>query len=524
MEAVQFDQLPDLCLRKIFGFLKLRDRANCRAVNRQFKFYAEQIRVDELIVKEAPYFGPKGVVMKPTPLFEFYDRHNQREVVCRASTITSDQLEMARSSPFKLDQLKSLFLYTEVDFDSVLKLFSGLKQLEHLDLEAYDGSSREAKPLVLPNLKVLYVRSVWFGRTFWLNTPKLEVLMYPAIKRVRVEQPETIKRIECNIEVRRDIIEVTNNLALFKNLQVWICHCSQGPPYLDDFHLSDLKNLRELQIHSELQDDALLSTLVGLMHQRTESKRDELKLYLGEVLLVDAKQLEDYKALSPLLFMFKNLPLLRSYSYPSVAEVNYNELMKLGVQLSSDFFDRFPGIRRLIATGPVKRDRFEWFLQNAAAVRGLWLTNTSLDQTALDRLPVLNNRLTWLKVNVSSNLITNFDFVLQFEQLRGFKTNRDLGSLDLAAKAFRQLNKLKSFCFRSGSEHVKIDRCPSKNNYSLDFCEEGRFRPVRSIETGLSWSKLIALYDQRMAAPASQSQRKRAASTAFKSEATPRRS
>ena len=48
MEAVQFDQLPYL---KIFGFLKLRDLAKCRAVNRQFKDYAE-IAVDELAVSD----------------------------------------------------------------------------------------------------------------------------------------------------------------------------------------------------------------------------------------------------------------------------------------------------------------------------------------------------------------------------------------------------------------------------------------------------------------------------------------
>ena len=50
-DGVQLDQLPYLCLRKIFSFLKLRDLANCWAVNRLFKSYADQVQVDELVVE-----------------------------------------------------------------------------------------------------------------------------------------------------------------------------------------------------------------------------------------------------------------------------------------------------------------------------------------------------------------------------------------------------------------------------------------------------------------------------------------
>ena len=198
---------------------------------------------------------------------------------------------------------------------------------------------------------------------------------------------------------------------------------------------------------------------------------------------------------------FKNYRLLRRDSYPAVTFVNFNKLMELDVELSSDFFDRFPRIQELIATGPVERDRFEWFLLNATAVRELELTNTSLDQTFMDRLPKMNSRLTGLEVNESSRLITDFNFVLQFEQLQLFETDRELGSLDLAAQAFRQLNELQIFHFRAGSEIVQIDRLSSiKSAYNLEFTPENCGASTRPFcKKNLKWTELVALYDQRRA-------------------------
>ena len=41
MSAIQFDHLPYLCLKRIFGFLDPPDLVRCRRVNRQFKFFAD---------------------------------------------------------------------------------------------------------------------------------------------------------------------------------------------------------------------------------------------------------------------------------------------------------------------------------------------------------------------------------------------------------------------------------------------------------------------------------------------------
>ena len=477
MDPVQFDQLPYLCLKKIFSFLNLRDLTTCRAVSRQFKAYAEEIGVDQLVV------NVKGTRCKIW-CQSWYQTGRPIDYKCSISPKAfASSLE---SSPFKLDQqLKFLHLhlnYLIIRSDISLEILSEFKQLRHLELRGVGGS----RTLIQPNLKVLDVLS-YPNASYVLKTPKLEVLMCRNISSIQAEHPETIKKIECDCEPG----DPMTGLASFENLQILICN-RIGGRVPDGIRLSNWRHLKELQIRSKssVRFKDFQSSLVNLMRQRTESKREDLKLYVDEVLLVDAKQLEDHRA-GRNLFRMKYYRLLRCDTYPDVTYVHFNELMKLNVELSSDFFDRFPRIQRLAACGPVDRDRFEWFLQNAPAVRELSLQDTSLDSAFMNRLPQINNRLTRLKVNESPGLTADLNFVLQFKQLTEFLTDCELDSLDFPAKAFRRLNKLQSFFFRASStKYVHIGRDSLKNDYFLE---------ISSVifQKNLDWAQLVALYDQR---------------------------
>ena len=507
MEPVQFDELPDVCLRKILGFLNLRDLVKFRAVSRQFKAYAEETPVELTVSDRRTSCGF---------WCEWYDTDRQIEL---GSSISPNVFDSVRSS-LKLDQqLKFLHVHlqrTPADFD--IEILNTFKQLVHLELGLRPRKNQLT--LTLPNLKVLNVRFGLDKCSFVLKTPKLEILVCFLITNIRAEHPETIKRIEC------DCLD-TNDLAPFENLQVLICHC--GFDVLDGIRLSNWSALNELHIRSESLEevaedepdfDEFRSSLLNLMRNRTKSKREELKLYLEEVLLVNpVEQLAGCfqhpytidgftgKKTSKLthgkdLWLLKNFRLLHRDSYPHLTLVRFGELMKLDVELSGDFFDRFPRIRVLVVSGPVDRDRFEWFLQHATAVRKLVLNNASLDQTFMDRLPQINDRLTSLTVNESC-LIKNFDFILQLKQLREFETDRRLDSLDLPERAFRQLNELERFDFRAGREGAQIGRCSRiKNDYSLRFYAK-KNEPSGSQtfrRDNLNWAELVTLYDQRRGA------------------------
>ena len=91
---------------------------------------------------------------------------------------------------------------------------------------------------------------------------------------------------------------------------------------------------------------------------------------------------------------------------------------------------------------PVDRE-FECFLQNAVALRALValeLTETTPEQ-AVHGPPAQAQQPTWLKVNES--LVTNFNFVLQFEQLEVFQTDRP--PIGFVSNRFPAIGKVEVF-------------------------------------------------------------------------------
>ena len=391
-------------------------------------------------------------------------------------------------SPFKLNkQLNFLHLHLERNYDwnSFFKYLNDFEQLIQLELNV-NAYIRDPFTLILPNLNVLYVRGcIHHNTSFVLNTPKLEVLDCGEISNVQVEHPETIKQLKCDFSFD------ANSMAIFKKVQVLDLSCTNS--YFDGFTLTNWPELKELHLSIDGHDDFLekrkkweeISARVSSVFDQ-KVKRKELKFYLHDVLMVNYKQLDDYD-LELELFWMKNWKLLRC-KY-ALSALPFNKLMKLRVELSTEFLKQFPGIQLITATGPVvARDRFEWLLQNASEVRKLWLTNTGLEQAAMERLPKLNNRLTDLKLKKCQ--INNFDFVLQFEQLQNFETDQKFDSLNWAAKAFRELKQLKEVNFRTNIGPVRIYRS-AEDKYMLSI--------QRDHQWDLKWDELVLFYDQKRA-------------------------
>ena len=507
MNATKLDQLPDLCLRKIFAFLRLRDRVKCRAVCRLFKFYADETRVDELVVKS--WYSSYD-----------YDRScSDYQGRCDVWYLTDRKIDFSNSisvvgffsmrSSLKLNQrLKFLHVHLGYPDDFDFKLFDDLNQLVHLEIRI-ECSANTPKTLALPNLKVLDVKNFWVK--YILNTPKLEVLACESIEKTQVEHPETIKRLACKYRVDPVV-------SKFKNLKV-LTFLNAGHYELCPISLSDWKHLKELNLtmvpsgYGQDKYEQLMSWVVSLMRQRADLQRDELKLYLADVLLVDEKQLHWTQANSEDLRL-KNPQFLRHDTYPNVSELRFERLVELGVELSTEFFRRFPAIKKLTARAPFEPHSLEWFLENATELRHLILWRTLLNQTFMNRLPNIASRLNYLEVwSEGSRLITDFHFILRLEHLRTFQTDHQFDSLELVAKAYQQLKELVRVEFPVGKEKVEISRrlgyeyfealkkgsseeCP-KDEYRLFIRKENG---TRKLDRGrVKWAKLEALYDQNRA-------------------------
>ena len=474
---------------------------------RQLKFYADAVSVNDLVVNHSGSLCvyKESCIEKSRKIW-----FHTNKVIDFQNSIRLNVFTSWRLLPFQLDQLKFLHIHVDPasDLSSNFEAVNGFKQLVHLEV-VFQYYYNRSVTLTLPNLRVF---ACDFGvDACILKTPKVEVLICGQLLNnkwnefIKVEQPGTIKRLAC------DYYESWTDdfLKKLKNLEYLDCNVLKGR--LDGWKLSAWKNLKELNIeitsdycidHSSHFPD-LRRNLANLISQRKALRKKDLKLYLNDVLLLDIDQIPDslfieryaqhkrvYRAE---LLKFINYRLLRCASYPNVTSLDFVQLMDLNVELSADFFDRFPRIEHLHASDRVEPDRFEWFLRHTTALRSLALSGTLLEQRFADNLPNICRQLT--KLEIYEYNINNFDFILRFEQLEEINLWKQFDSLDFIERACRQLKNLKSFKFRA-DEWAQIIRNspPAQSDYTLQFHSDWHHKSKPTNEwKNLNWTELANL-------------------------------
>ena len=490
MQSLPIVQLPDLCLRQIFSCLDLRSLVRCRAVCRLFKLHADQVNVPELVVSDMCKYLPKLFHQK------WYTTDRSVDFECSIKEETyfcSQSLHLAHL----LQQLKFLYIYPE---NSALDYLDRCKQLVHLEILFNNYEPKDEKDgrtkLVLPSVRVLCLCNLKFAIA--LNAPRLEVLECFDIENVKFDHPETIKKLESDY---RDPVKMSE----FTNLEVFRNGFITDPRQLVQDILSNWKKLRVLDLrvsHCKLEEDrydALRIALTSILKRKASMRIEEPEVYLNDVLILQVSQLEDYEFMKrPFCFLHKNYHLMRAGAFPHVYLVNYTDLIGWHSEISNDFFDKFSSISSITANGVVDRNHFEWFIKKVTELRYLYLTDTSLDQSFLDRLPNINDQLTGLEINEKSNTSLNFDFILNFKALQRFETNQAFERpMDLAAKMIEQSEELHiSFQFRnSANEEVRIKRDSICLNGLSLFLSDVKARKSRVYRSRLSLPKLVKLYE-----------------------------
>ena len=509
MEEFKFDQLPDLCLRKIFACLRVQDLVKCRAVNGLFKNYAERTQMTEQVVRDDKHF-PYGWGR----FGSWYQRDGKIDFQDAISSKTfASSLE---SSLFRLHQQVKFLMYTRTSQSIDCKILNDLKQLVHLELDSLDDPENT---LALPNLRVLCIAN-W--ASIILEAPKLEVLRCNWMNEIQLKHPETIKQVKCSKFDKNyeDLLRLSNLEVLQTSLFV-ATELNEVPD-----RLSNLPGLKELHLEFKLysypycdSEEQFFSSLNKLLHERAASKRDDLKISLEGMLLIDGQlpnfeirkaphfdrkvDLEEWINGEEHRFRLQDYRLL-AYADTKVTELDYCEMAALNFEISSDFFERFPRIRTIIANNTVDREQFEWFLQHATELRVLKLDESTLGQAFFDCLPEIASRLIHLEVYESFGLITDFRFLLHLKQLEEFEINRAFHSFDQVATVFEQSQNLRSLSFRIDKEVVKIRRSSVfDDDYSLQFFAVERNKEAVQMfhREQLRLSEVESLYASRTASP-----------------------
>ena len=470
MSQLSIDQLPDLCLRKIFGFLKLRDLARCRSVSHLFNYYANKIPARELVVHSWNGYNPSRWYLSERPI------ESGSEISQRAfDSLQTSQLQL-------LKQLKFLYVYSFRSAD--LEFLNSCERLEHFEI----GRCSLRDTLIewtFPNLRVLSM-GVSDHLQLILKTPKLEVLRCRYLERIEFEHPETVKILECDECYDADTIV----MAKLKNLEVF--RFNVGYDALDHVPPAIWQHLKELNLRLDWTMlgigtyRALCRSLTDLLSRPKNS--EELKIYLNDVRLVRASQLEDFDFMRNQTFKFhlKNYKLLTAgRRFDDETYINYNYLVNNVEELSSDFFEKFPSIQTVEVTGPFDHDQLTWFLENTSDLRELILSSASvpdfLNNFLNNNLPNITDRLTELKVTEP----------LPVEQ-----------ALDLAAKLFQRIASFDKFESKAPwNETIAIRRDPSaKDRFELWFhAIKNEAATVTSHRTKRKWTNLVELCEKRKA-------------------------
>ena len=295
MSQLAIDQLPDLCLRRIFAFLSLRDLSTCKAVCRLFKFYADQVAVRELVVRWLFLCDdPCRWYLTDKPI-EWED------------AISPNAFESLQRSPLQVrQQLKFLHIHSFEDTNSNFQFLNACEQLIHLEIYWWQDYSPPNFECTLANLRLLSLGHSRYPPLV-LKTPRLEALQCKHLESIGFEYPETIKKLECDYNDTNAIV-----LAKFKNLEAFKCDIAGG--VLDRvLQLAVCKPLKELNLRLNWRRikrgsfETFRSSLTNLLSTSANSKSgEELKIYFDDVRLLDASQLGDYDDLTNGNFLFKN--------------------------------------------------------------------------------------------------------------------------------------------------------------------------------------------------------------------------
>ena len=446
--------LSQVCLEEIFAFLGVRDLVKCRAVCRRFKACAEATRVNELVVN---WTFPRNWYRTDRPIDD-------------SNSISLNAFSFVQSSKLNLNHLKFLFINVDHSANAAfdIGIVNVFKELLHFEVE-FEALS-----------------DVPF---FILTNPNIDVLACNRIDRVQVEHVETIRRLKCDYKADK-------HLAKFKSLEFLELQCIGAG--LSELSLLDWPFLKELSVADSDLSDEFKRSLATLMRQRTDLRREELKIYLNNVLLDDERQLEFRRGSNPSAmrdserFWIKNYKKIRPNVHPPVTSVHYNELMEIEFELFNDFFDRFREIAMVTASEPVDCRDFELFLDFAKQVVGLTLINTKLDQLFMNRLPSTNGRLTYLCIKGVTDIVSDFDFILRFDRLRTFITDSELSTFEVVGNAFRLLNEFATFRFTVDDDTVQIDRSKS---YKLQIFKGDIPTPetTQFEKGGMDWDEMLAI-------------------------------
>lgn len=297
-----FERLSDQLLQLIFEHLGIVELTRMRLVCKKWKWYLDQQKVTELVVKDHYFqindWSHIGRPVSPISVIRIDLFRSQsalfKEKLTDLPLLT--KLRRLKISSFAKDRFTK-HLYA--GFFDCLRNFIRLEQLDiELDLDMQQSITH-------PNLKILFIRFVEELDYVEIRAPMLEVLYCRGwFHMCKVAHPQSIKFLFSSFYSESKRIDLSN----FVNLERLHCNAVRD---LGRLELAKFGKLQEFKFsREELQPEDYLEIqnfLIDLVDQKLELKRDAFRVFFFNEELTD---LEFFGACS--LSAYDNAPKLEN--------------------------------------------------------------------------------------------------------------------------------------------------------------------------------------------------------------------
>ena len=488
------DDLPIEMIAELFGHLNLKDLTACSLVNKRWYSAFTACRLQKLFTSE-----------------EFCRFHLNEWSHSSRRVKESELCPLAMFNRWAEKPLLMSLKYLALAGDSFdLNKLNRFTQLVYLEIKL-DDLGEDKVNLKLLKLKFLAIYSFNQFCHLTIDCPELVELVYNGEyygdyyreaedeNLLNLKNPETIRKLHTNL--------FGVKLAPFINVECLVTY---------EFMNISMAILLSLPKLKELHYKGDIGSIIWRYPNEEEApaKIDRMKRTLREFL----EDIKKFKG-TDFRFLFAAFPLNRATldaleipvemvffrretvynenlyianyqlidpddTLEFIEELDYTRLMRTNAaeQVPMCFFNKFTGVERVVADGPVQNARhLLGFLKSLSRLTTLSLNSPLLGQEFYDQLPASARSLNDLVLR-ENKVQLNFDFIGEFPQLLRLPLNHsiDQSSVHLLSSILKHFDRLESafFYVRSNSKIFFIQKiCDSK------MCEVSNYLQTVVLET-----------------------------------------
>lgn len=431
------DDLPDLPLEKLLGYLHLTDLVRCRRVSRRWYEKISAFKVRSLCYSD---LAGGQVESKHRLVVGDFARNYLRPAEFEqffGSLLGRSMLSGLRS--FRLCDVNVNTSNREKS-SALARILQSFGQLEELDLIRVIFPPSPNEKLNLPSLRRIRLED---SDSLDLKAPRLAEI--DVLNNIR---PRLTIRYCLSVQRLLTRSDDWLNVQQLSNLQVLVCGRLRNA---GDKFLDRLKQLKELHLNGPRE------VLVKLHEQRRRLRRNSLQIFY-QGLCLDAPQdygdqiesqefdhQHKFLEVGVLRCMIANASRLAD-RLPLYQAIRYTDIESMVSRIPADFWARLSHLRVVGVNDKVKNvDHLLAFLKNCD-VECMEFTHRQ-PQTLFDRLP--SSCLSLRKIGFFCNNPTlNLTFLLELRHLMSFKfVHQNQVDLELIMKCFQRLQFIRTFEF-----------------------------------------------------------------------------